>query len=163
MQPNEAWGQHLGSKVCFNIFFDDVSCILWSQYLTILENSDYNNTIQILTPDTFVFFYNTTHCLPILSLWTLNVYIVTKIQSNFHANRTVILAVTCNSRQKNGWFWFFAKNIYHPQNYKYGKWGKFLYNEKNQTHPLLFLMRLIFLDFWFSRFLYKFIILRIKN
>ena len=102
------------------------------------------------------FFYNTTHCLPILSLWTLNVYIVTKIQSNFHANRTVILAVTCNSRQKNGWFWFFAKNIFHPQNHKYGKWGRFLYKEKNQTHRLCFSMRLIFLVFWFLHFLSKF-------
>ena len=144
----------------FQYFFGRVSCILWPQYRTNLKNSDYNNTLQILTPNILVIFWGSAYCLPILSLWLSDVYIVARIQSNFHANQTIIVAVMCSNRQKNGWFWFFAKNIFHSQNHKYRKWGKFLYKEKNQTHRLCFLMRLIFLVFWFSRFLYKFMILR---
>ena len=73
------------------------------------------------------------------------------------------MAVISSERQKKRSFYFFEKNIGSPQNYKSRKRGKFLHNEKNQTHPKLILMRLIFLIFWFSRFLCKFIILRNKN
>ena len=143
----------------FQYFFSGV--ILWViLWVYIVENLDCNKTLQILTPDILVIFLGSAYCLPILSLWLFDVYIVAGIQFNFHANQTIIVAVICSSRQKNGWFWFFAKNIFHPQNHKYGKWGRFLYKEKNQTHCLCFSMRLIFLVFWFSRFLYKFMILR---
>ena len=37
--------------------------------------------------------------------------------------------------------------IFHSRNSEYGKWGEFLQKEKNQIHPLLFLMHLIFLVF----------------
>ena len=36
------------------------------------------------------------------------------------------------------------RKIEHQNNYKYREWGRILDFEKNRTHPLLFLMSLIF-------------------
>ena len=92
-------------------------------------------------------FYGRLCCLSINLLWGPDEYIVAKIPSKFHTNRTSIMAVMFSDRQEKGSFQFFEKNIDHPQNYEYREWGKFLYFEKNQTHPLGLLMRLIFLVF----------------
>ena len=92
-------------------------------------------------------FYGRLCCLSINLLWGPDEYIVAKIPSKFHTNRTSIMAVMFSNRQEKGDFQFLEKNIDHPQNYEYREWGKFLYFEKNQTHPLGLLMRLIFLVF----------------
>jgi len=54
----------------------------------------------------------------------------------------------------------FAENIFETGNYEYGKWGRNLHFQKNHMFYLWFSSDLIFLVFWFLRFLCKFIIPR---
>ena len=54
----------------------------------------------------------------------------------------------------------FAENISETGNYEYGKWGRNLHFQEYQIDYLWFSFELIFLVFWFFRFLCKFEIYR---
>ena len=91
---------------------------------------DDDNINKISTPVTFSIIYGSAYCLLVLSLWLLNKYLVAKIQSKFMQIPPKLWQYCAMIGEKKWCVSFFTKNIYQPQNYESGKWGKFLHKEK---------------------------------
>ena len=108
---------------------------------------DDDNINKISTPVTFSIIYGSAYCLLVLSLWLLNKYIVAEIQSKFHANPPKTVGVMCDNWPKNDAFDFSPKTFTSRRIMNMENGANFCIKKKNQTHPLLFLMCLIFLVF----------------
>ena len=123
------------SRVCFSIFFESISCIIWYIYPAFLKNSYYNNNHGVLTPIRSLPYQLYISFFGILQLLLFISQFLPKVQSKFHQIRMKIVAIIDNYAWKIALFFIFEKNIDHPVNYKFQEWGKILHNEKNQTRP----------------------------